>query len=69
MAYIEDENVTMEYITFLMTRVGFTDVSEEYPDSGVEVVIRDNKNQDSFYNSLPQARDNLILAYVLRQNG
>jgi hypothetical protein len=68
MAYVKDADVTMEYIQLLMARVGFTDATDQYPDYGEAIVIRDANGMDSFYNGLPQARDAMILAYVIQQN-
>jgi hypothetical protein len=68
MAYVPDSEVTMAYIQMLIARAGFTDTTDQYPDYGQAIVIRDLNGQDSFYNGLPQARDAMILAYVIQQN-
>jgi hypothetical protein len=68
MAYVLNADLTMGYIQILITRVGFTDATDQYPDYGEVLVIRDLNEQDTFYNSLSSARDAMILAYMIQQN-
>ena len=66
MSYVISANLTMEYIQTLITRVGFTDVTESFPEHFL--CVQDLDGNVNFYHDLSAARDQLINAYLIQQN-
>jgi hypothetical protein len=56
----------MEYIQSLITRCGYTDVTENF--SGRFLCVQDLDGNVIFYNDYASARDDLIMKYVIQQN-
>lgn len=69
MAYVPDNQLTDAYITTLITRCGFIDMTAQYAAAwGVLRVVQDLNGNLKGFSWLPDARDYLIQQYVIIQN-
>ena len=69
MAYVTNDQLTDAYITTLITRCGFIDLTAQYAAAwGVLRVVQDLNGNIKSFSWLPDARDWLIDQYVIIQN-
>lgn len=66
MSYVKNDDLTLEYVQGLITRCGFTDVSDQYEEGLIS--YKDLNESVTTCYSLASARDSLVLAYVIQQN-
>lgn len=66
MPYIPVQALNHEHVRALANRVGWTDVSDQFP--GEFIVYRDTDGRIHAYSNLDDARRDLILFYIIVQN-
>lgn len=68
MTYVLNADLTDEYIQSLITRNGFSDVTAEV-QNGYLYVIQDLNGNQLNIGSMQDARDWLVMQYLIIQNG
>lgn len=68
MAWILTENLTDAYVQSLITRNGFTNVTDQHPEFGSPYVVEDLDGDILIYGDMNSARVGMLNSYRLIQD-
>lgn len=66
--YVVNADLTDSYVQYLISRNGFSDVTQANLIQEVPYVIQDLNGNNWNFNNMAEARDWLIIQYMIQQN-